>query len=54
MQMTTRNSLHIRKGYFSKEYSYSQIVWRNKHFIDIILHVYSEILKKEQQLKSDY
>lgn len=54
MQMTIRNSLHIRKSYFSEEYSYSQIVWRNKHFIDIILHVYSKILKKEQQFKSNY
>lgn len=54
MQMTTHNSLHIRKGYFREEYSYSQIVWRNKHFIEIILHVYSEILKKKQQFKSDH
>lgn len=36
MQMTTRNSLHIRKGHF--KYSYSEIVWRNKHFIKIMLH----------------
>lgn len=29
MQMTTHNSLHIRKGYFSEEYSYIHIYSRN-------------------------